>query len=86
MISQAAKDHRIKAVISQCPFTSGPHSSLTVQWRTLPSVLFASIRDWLSGTDESFVPVKLAGHPGEREPSSRLAIVPLLTSSFLQRP
>lgn len=40
---------------------------MTVHWRTLPQVLYASARDWLFGTRDSFVPIKLAGHPGERE-------------------
>ncbi|SCV72761.1 BQ2448_4298 [Microbotryum intermedium] len=64
-ITAASKDKRIKAAISQCPFTSGFHSSLTVDWRTLPRVLFAATRDVLFGTKESYVPIKLAGYPGE---------------------
>ncbi|SGY65933.1 BQ5605_C004g02607 [Microbotryum silenes-dioicae] len=64
-ITAASKDKRIKAAISQCPFTSGFHSSLTVDWKTLPWVLFAATKDVLFGTKESYTPIKVAGYPGE---------------------
>ncbi|KDE05869.1 hypothetical protein MVLG_03812 [Microbotryum lychnidis-dioicae p1A1 Lamole] len=64
-ITAASKDKRLKAAISQCPFTSGFHSSLTVDWKTLPWVLFAATKDVLFGTKESYTPIKVAGYPGE---------------------
>ncbi len=64
VISVAAKDKRVKAVISQCPFTSGLHSSQTVGILPLLKLAVLGIRDLFS-FGNSFVPVPLAGQPGE---------------------
>lgn len=67
VISVAAKDHRLKAVISQCPFTDGIASSQTTGFKPLPSLVAASLRDTMFGTKEKPVLVKLVGQPGEGE-------------------
>jgi len=64
VISVAAKDKRVKAVISQCPFTSGLHSSQTVGFLPLLRLAVLGIRDLFS-TGNTMVPVQLAGKPGE---------------------
>ncbi|KAK4050719.1 hypothetical protein OIO90_004941 [Microbotryomycetes sp. JL221] len=64
-IAYAARDKRIKAAISQCPFTSGPHSTMTVGLSVAPKLALLGIRDILFGKPNDFVPVKLCGEPGE---------------------
>ncbi|KAK4050853.1 hypothetical protein OIV83_003275 [Microbotryomycetes sp. JL201] len=64
-IAYAARDKRVKAAISQCPFTSGLHSSMTVGLSVLPRLALLGIRDLLFGKPNDFVPVKLFGPPGE---------------------
>jgi len=65
VIQVAAHDHRLKAVISQCPFTDGLSSAFTTGVTTLPSLLALGIRDTLFGTDKEPVTVRLVGSPGE---------------------
>jgi cephalosporin-C deacetylase-like acetyl esterase len=67
VIRAAAKDPTIKAVISQCPFTSGFHSSLTTGFGVMPELMYKAVKDVLFGTDENPVTVTLAGEPGEGE-------------------
>jgi cephalosporin-C deacetylase-like acetyl esterase len=67
VIRVAAKDPTIKAVISQCPFTSGFHSSLTTGYSVLPKLLYYALKDVAFGTLENPVTVPLAGEPGEGE-------------------
>jgi pimeloyl-ACP methyl ester carboxylesterase len=61
VIQLAAEDARIRAVISQCPFTNGVRSALCVRFRTLPGLVWAGLRDWCFGSDEKPVMVKLVG-------------------------
>lgn len=85
VIRVAARDPTIKAVISQCPFTSGFHSSLTIGLGVLPKLAFMGIRDLLFGTDEQPYYIPLVGLPGEGElecPDDRSCNA-LLTRSFL---
>lgn len=57
-------DPSIKAIIAQCPFTSGFHSSLTVGFLPLFKLAFLGIRDLFS-RGNNIVPVLLAGEPGQ---------------------
>ncbi|KAK9855694.1 hypothetical protein MYU51_002365 [Penicillium brevicompactum] len=61
VIQLAAEDHRIRAVISQCPFTDGVRSSMCVGLRALPGLIWAGMKDTLFGDTT----VKLVGAPGE---------------------
>ncbi|TKY84478.1 hypothetical protein EX895_006379 [Sporisorium graminicola] len=56
-------DPSIKAIIAQCPFTSGFHSSRTVGFLPLFKLAALGIRDLFS-TGNNIVPVLLAGEPG----------------------
>lgn len=64
-ISVAAKDKRVKAAISQCPFTSGLCSSLTVGLYPLLKLGILGVKDALFSSKDKIVRVKLAGKPGE---------------------
>lgn len=63
--------HRVKAVVSQCPFTDGFASSFTVGWSVIPKMALLAIRDVLFGTDEHPVRVPLAGKVGEGEKTTK---------------
>lgn len=65
VISVAAKDKRVKAVISQCPFTSGIYSSQTVGVLPILKLAVLGVRDLLFSRGNSVVSVPLAGRPGE---------------------
>ncbi|PWY97673.1 alpha/beta-hydrolase [Testicularia cyperi] len=65
VITTPAKDKRVKAVISQCPFTVGLASAATLGLLPLLRVGFLAIRDILFSRGDSIVPVKLGGNPGE---------------------
>lgn len=65
VISVAANDKRVKAVISQCPYTSGLHSSQTVGVLPLLKLGVLGLKDMLFSSKNTIVPVKLAGKPGE---------------------
>lgn len=65
VISVAAKDKRVKAVISQCPFTSGLHSSQTVGFLPLLKLGSLGLRDLVFSRGNNIVPVPLTGQPGE---------------------
>jgi cephalosporin-C deacetylase-like acetyl esterase len=67
VIRVAAADPSIKAVISQCPFTDGFHSTLTVGWKVLPSLVYLALKDLLFGTDDDPVTVPLIGEPNSGE-------------------
>ncbi|GAC92920.1 hypothetical protein PHSY_000479 [Pseudozyma hubeiensis SY62] len=60
VISVAAKDKRVKAVISQCPFTSGLYSSQTVGLVPLLKLAVLGVRDMLFSSKDQIVTVKLA--------------------------
>lgn len=66
VLAVAADDARLAAVISQCPFTEGPASALTLGPRATLGVTLAAIRDLAAaarGREPVLVP--LAGAPGE---------------------
>ncbi|SPO28290.1 related to hydrolases of the alpha/beta superfamily [Ustilago trichophora] len=65
VITVAARDKRVKAVISQCPFTSGLHSSRTVGLLPLLKLGVLGIRDLLFSKRNSIIPVQLTGSPGD---------------------
>lgn len=67
VIQVGATDKRIKAVISQCPFTDGIRSALCCGFMALPRLLLLGIRDTLFGTDKDPVTVDLVGSPGQGE-------------------
>lgn len=67
VIQVAARHPELKAVISQCPFTSGFASSFTTGLLPMPKLLWLSLRDTLFGTDDAPVRVPLVGKPGEGE-------------------
>lgn len=67
VIQVAARHPELKAVISQCPFTSGLSSSFTTGVWPLPKLLWLSLRDALFGTDDAPVRVPLVGKPGDGE-------------------
>lgn len=92
VISVAAKDKRVKAAISQCPFTSGLHSSQTVGILPLLKLGILGLRDLLFSSGNSIVPVQLAGRPGEskcdpfhpaRSSKMQLQLTHILTLTFL---
>lgn len=66
VIAAAARDPRVAAVISQCPFTAGLASAMTLGWRGVLKVSRLGLRD-LAGTLSGAAPVMvpLAGAPGE---------------------
>ena len=62
----AAEDHRVAAVISQCPMTDGLLASLKIKPATMVRLARAGLRDQLgalAGRSPHTVPA--AGHPGE---------------------
>lgn len=65
VIQIGAADHRLKAIISQCPFTSGFQSSLCTGLSPLPGLLWVGVRDVLFGNDQDPVTVALMGKPGD---------------------
>lgn len=65
VIQLAAGDKRLKAVISQCPFTDGWKSSLCTGITTIPKLAVFGLLDSVFGTDNSPVTVSLLGKPGE---------------------
>jgi dienelactone hydrolase len=60
-------DTRVKAIISQCPFTNGLQSAMSAGISTAPFLMLLGIRDYLFGTDENPVRVALAAEPGGGE-------------------
>lgn len=65
VIQLAATDKRIKAVISQCPFTSGLWSSLQHSFMTLFRLAGLGLLDTLVGSKKNPITVALTGQPGE---------------------
>lgn len=65
VIKLAADDKNIKAVVSQCPFTSGWQSSLCAG--TVPALKLAALGllDTFFGSDTRPITVQLTGKPGE---------------------
>lgn len=65
VIQLAATDKRIKAVISQCPFTSGWRSSLCTGIGPGLRLAVFGVLDTLFGSDQKPITVALADGPGE---------------------
>lgn len=66
VLAVAAEDHRVAAVISQCPFTDGIASSKTQGLGASMRLSVLAVRDLIAAaTHRSRVLVPLAGHPGE---------------------
>ncbi|CAO1613771.1 unnamed protein product [Sympodiomycopsis kandeliae] len=65
VIVTAAEDPRIKATISQCPFTSGIHSALRLSPLSLPSTLVRWAGDMLLGWGDRSITIPVVGKPGE---------------------
>lgn len=82
VISVAAKDKRVKAVISQCPFTSGLHSSQTVGMLPLLRLGILGLRDLLFSRGNNIIPIKLAGSPGDSKFTSHWSQTSHLPSKF----
>lgn len=65
VITTAAKDPRVKAAISQCPFTMGLASAMTLGILPMLKVLALAFQDQFFAPKDSIVPVALGGKPGE---------------------
>lgn len=65
VIQLAASDKRVKATISQCPFTHGWRSSLCTGISTIPKLTALGLKDAFFGSDQKPVTVSLLGKPGE---------------------
>lgn len=66
VIAVGAREPKVAAIISQCPFTDGPSSGLTLGPKATIGVTLAAVRDLLAqlrGREPVLVP--LAGAPGE---------------------
>lgn len=64
-IRLAATNPRVKATVSQCPFTDGLASSTTVGFLPLPKLAFLAVWDMFFSSKEKPVRVPLVGSPGE---------------------
>ena len=65
VIQLAAQDKKIKAVISQCPFTHGWKSALCTGVSTIPKLIGLGLSDALFGSDKYPITVPLLAKPGE---------------------
>lgn len=65
VIQLAAADKKIKASISQCPFTSGVQSSLCTGIAAGPKLGALGVLDALCGSKKKPITVSLTGKPGE---------------------
>ncbi|CDW96633.1 hypothetical protein [Sporisorium scitamineum] len=65
VISMAAKDGRVRAVVAQCPFTSGLHLARTAGLIPLFRLATLGVKDLLFSGKDKVVPIKVAGKPGE---------------------
>ncbi|KAK0552593.1 hypothetical protein OC846_001852 [Tilletia horrida] len=76
VLSMSARDSKIAAVISQCPFTSGLASSGTVGLIALPFIVIRAVLDQILGLfTRRIVPIKLKGKPGEAALMNRSDVV-----------
>lgn len=67
VIQVASQDSRIKATISQCPFTHGLRSALKAGITVAPFIFARALRDWMWGSDDEPIMISLIGNPGEGE-------------------
>ena len=77
VLAIAAEDHRIAAVISQCPMTDGALATLRIPPATMLRLTGAGLRDQLgalAGRPPRTVPA--AGHPGELAVMTKPDVVP----------
>jgi dipeptidyl aminopeptidase/acylaminoacyl peptidase len=65
VIQVGATDSRLKAVISQCPFTDGWQSALCTGVMVLPRLFILGVMDRLFSSDQNPHRVALVGAPGE---------------------
>ncbi|KAB8204764.1 Alpha/Beta hydrolase protein [Aspergillus parasiticus] len=65
VIQLAATDKKLKAAISQCPFTSGWQSTLCTGIAAAPRLAGLGLLDTLFGSDKKPITVPLTGKPGE---------------------
>lgn len=65
VIQLASTDKKLRAAISQCPFTSGRQSSLCTGITVIPRLTGLGLLDTLFGSDEKPILVSLIGKPGE---------------------
>lgn len=65
VIQLAAIDKKIKAAVSQCPFTSGWQSTLCKGIATVPRLAGLGLLDVLFGSDKNPITVSLTGKPSE---------------------
>lgn len=65
VVQLAAGDARLKAVVSQCPFTDGVRSSLCTGFSAMLRLGGLGVLDWVFGSDTAPVTVSLVGSPGE---------------------
>jgi len=65
VIRTAAADDRVAAAISQCPFTSGPHSAMTIGLLPTLKMAPAIAHDLLLGRTGRATGVALGGAPGD---------------------
>lgn len=65
VIQLAATDKNIRAVISQCPFTSGLRSSLCTKIMAGTRLAWLGLQDVLFGLDKTPITVSLTGRSGE---------------------
>lgn len=73
VIQLAATDKKLKAAISQCPFTSGLQSTFCTGITVALRLAGLGLLDILFGSDEKPITVSLTGKPGESK--SRLLIL-----------
>lgn len=65
VIQQAAKHgNKVKATVSQCPFTDGLASALQVKPSTIPTLFFRGIRDQIFRSNINPIRIPLVGEPG----------------------
>lgn len=67
VIMIAAEDPRVKATISQCPFTSGLHSAMTLSPLSLLPTTAKALADFALGWGGYTINIALGGKPGECE-------------------
>ncbi|WFD00407.1 hypothetical protein MYAM1_003156 [Malassezia yamatoensis] len=65
VIRLAATNPKVKATVSQCPFTHGLSSAQTVGLLPLPKLAFLAIWDMFFSSQENPVRVPLLGKPGD---------------------
>lgn len=86
VIQVGATDHRVKAVISQCPFTDGWASAMCTGIFVLPRLLALGLLDLLLPSDTNPYKVALVGAPGESELSVMPDHVLIFAAALMNAP